>query len=93
MLSGIIGNEKSPSPQPLPAAAVTAPASTQSSSRKSKKKSSKSDDDSSPERLKTKVLESIKKNKGDSKHREVLVESKPDENKMNVKYTFNSDLE
>lgn len=55
MLTGIIGTEKSPSPVPL----SPVPA------KKSKPRtpSAKSDNDSSPERLKTKVIESLKKSK------------------------------
>lgn len=55
MLTGIIGTEKSPSPAPLSPVPV----------KKSKPRttSTKSDNDSTPERLKTKVIESIKKHK------------------------------
>lgn len=62
MLTGIIGTEKSPSPVPL----SPVPA------KKSKPMtpSAKSDNDSSPERLKTKVIESLKKNKSEPKARD-----------------------
>lgn len=54
MLCGIIGNEKSPSLSPKK---ISAPA------REETKENRKSED-SSPERLKTKVIESLKKKKG-----------------------------
>lgn len=101
MLSGIIGNEKSPTPpESTPAVAATAAAvpqsqpvpqtMTSSSSRKSsskKKTSPKSEDDSSPERLKTKVIESIKKNKrGTSSSREdSSYELKKEDKKLDIK--------
>lgn len=59
MLTGIIGTEKSPSPAPL----SPVPAN----KSKPRSPSAKSDNDSTPERLKTKVIESLKKNKTESK--------------------------
>lgn len=59
MLSNIIGADISPTPSPPPP-----PTPVKSKKDKDKKKrSSSSDDDSSPERLKSKALESLKRKK------------------------------
>lgn len=72
MLTAIIGPGDSPSPSPPPPPIVElAPVfSTSDNIAGNRKKVAKSDDDSSPERLKTEVMESIKRNKIESKLRE-----------------------
>lgn len=61
MLTNIIGTESSPTPSPPPPPTPTKP----KKEKDKKKKSNNSDDyDSSPERLKSKILESLKKKKG-----------------------------
>ncbi len=59
MLTNIIGTGTSPTPSPPPP-----PTPVKSKKDKKKKSSNFSDDDSSPERLKSKALESLKKKKG-----------------------------
>lgn len=91
MLSGIIGTDKSPTPTPPPAppsallivAAASAPPS--SPKKTKKKRGSRSDDDSSPERLKTKVIESIKKNKNDSRNKDADTQDKHVDSKFDNK--------
>lgn len=72
MLRGIIGNDKTPSPPPPPPKPTSpkaivpldsSDAVNKSAGKKSKRKDTESDD-SSPERLKNKVMESLKRNKG-----------------------------
>lgn len=59
MLTNIIGADASPTPSPPPP-----PTPVKSKKDKKKKSNSFSDDDSSPERLKSKALESLKRKKG-----------------------------
>lgn len=59
MLTNIIGTDSSPTPSPPPPPTPTKP----KKEKDKKKKSKSSDDDSSPERLKSKALESLKKKK------------------------------
>lgn len=70
MLRGIIGDDESPppskppSPKPEPTVTDSKDNMGKSSNKKSKKKESETDSDSSPERLKNKVMESLRRNKG-----------------------------
>lgn len=61
MLSNIIGTDTSPTPSPPP---PPTPVKSKKDKEKKKKSNAVSDDDSSPERLKSKALESLKKKKG-----------------------------
>lgn len=62
MLTNIIGTEDaSPTPSPPP---PPTPSKSKKDKDKKKKSNNSSDDDSSPERLKNKALESLKKKKG-----------------------------
>lgn len=61
MLTNIIGTDSSPTPSPPP---PPTPAKSKKDKDKKKKSNNYTDDDSSPERLKSKVLESLKKKKG-----------------------------
>lgn len=84
MLTNIIGPDVTPPPSPPPPPKVTvdtkqpptvvtdsvAPAQQKQSGGHKKKQPIRSDDDSSPERLKSEVIESMKRNKIESKMRE-----------------------
>lgn len=69
MLRGIIGNDDTQSPPPPPPLLVRpqSPKALDTTSKDTNRKTKKKDtdsDDSSPERLKNKVMESLKRNKG-----------------------------